>query len=121
MNNNHLEHYIKAINKIDDHFEYANESLKDRAFIQKVLAELTESLSKAGKQPTVEVSSKVYKIKYAPDNKWCGNLDCCSPVDGYIIYEQKGLVLVEVDMVSCADDVEQAILELNNIIVEWVE
>lgn len=46
MTNDYLEHYVKAINKIDDHFEYSNESLKDRAFIHKVLAELTESLSK---------------------------------------------------------------------------
>lgn len=55
MSNNILEHYIKAINKIDDHFEYANESLKDRAFIHKVLGELTENLNKTNKQPpTVE-------------------------------------------------------------------
>lgn len=51
MTNNYLKHYIKAINKIQDHFEYANESLKDRAFIHKVLAELTESLSKVRTQP----------------------------------------------------------------------
>ena len=41
-----LTAYIKAVDKIQDHFEYANESLKDRAFIHKVLAELTENLSK---------------------------------------------------------------------------
>lgn len=50
-----LNAYIKAVDKIQDHFEYANESVKDRAFIHKVLAELTENLSKTNKQPpTVE-------------------------------------------------------------------
>jgi hypothetical protein len=39
-----LDLYIKAINKINDHFEYANESIKDRAFIKKVLDDLTETL-----------------------------------------------------------------------------
>lgn len=39
-----IDHYIKAINKIDDYFEYANESIKDRAFIHKVLEELTNDI-----------------------------------------------------------------------------
>lgn len=39
-----IDNYIKAINKIDDYFEYANESIKDRAFIHKVLEELTNDI-----------------------------------------------------------------------------
>lgn len=52
MNEQHLQAYIKAINKIDDYFEYANESLKDRAYVHKVLAELTEELIKVSKSHT---------------------------------------------------------------------
>jgi len=39
-----LEAYQKAINKIDDYFEYANESKSDRERIHKILAELTADL-----------------------------------------------------------------------------
>jgi hypothetical protein len=40
-----LEEYKKAINKIDDFFEYANESKKDREFIHGVLDNLTIKLA----------------------------------------------------------------------------
>ena len=39
-----LAAYQKAINSIDDYFEYANESARDRAFVHKVLATLLEDL-----------------------------------------------------------------------------
>lgn len=39
-----LEAYQKAINKIDDYFEYRGESEKDRKRVHKILAELTENL-----------------------------------------------------------------------------
>ena len=41
-----LEEYKKAINRIDDFFEYANESEKDREFIHGVLDNLTDKLTK---------------------------------------------------------------------------
>jgi hypothetical protein len=41
-----LEEYKKAINIIDDFFEYANESKKDREFIHEVLDNLTDKLTK---------------------------------------------------------------------------
>jgi hypothetical protein len=40
-----LAAYQEAVNKIDDWFEYANESKKDRDFIHKVLDKLTLKLS----------------------------------------------------------------------------
>ena len=40
------EAYQHALNKIDDFFEYANESKKDREFIHGVLDNLTLKLSK---------------------------------------------------------------------------
>jgi hypothetical protein len=45
-----LEEYKKAINKIDDFFEYANESKKDREFIHGVLDNLTGKLAKIYKK-----------------------------------------------------------------------
>jgi len=39
-----LDAYIKAINEIDDWFEYANESKKDREMIHGVLEKLTYRL-----------------------------------------------------------------------------
>jgi hypothetical protein len=41
-----LEIYQKAINKIDDYFEYRNESVKDRLKVQEILNELTTNLRK---------------------------------------------------------------------------
>jgi len=41
-----LREYKKTINRIDDFFEYANESKKDRAFIQEQLDGLTKRLEK---------------------------------------------------------------------------
>lgn len=41
-----LELYQKAVNKIDDYFEYRNESAKDRNYIYGILLELSESLKK---------------------------------------------------------------------------
>lgn len=41
-----LHEYKKAINKIDDWFEYMNESKKDREFIHGVLDNLTGKLEK---------------------------------------------------------------------------
>lgn len=55
MNEQHLQAYIRAVDKIQDHFEYANESLKDRAYVYKVLAELTEDLVEASKHLEAEV------------------------------------------------------------------
>jgi len=42
MNNKEL--YIQAINKIDDYFEYSNESTKDKKFVMSVIDYLTERL-----------------------------------------------------------------------------
>lgn len=70
MNSNHLEHYIKAINKIDDHFEYANESLKDRAFIHKVLAELTENLSKPKREIPTRIISRFQLLPKSLNGEW---------------------------------------------------
>lgn len=39
-----LKEYIKTINKIDDWFEYSNESKKDREWINSTLDELTSKL-----------------------------------------------------------------------------
>jgi len=41
-----LEEYKKTINRIDDWFEYMNESKKDREFIHEQLDNLTERLTK---------------------------------------------------------------------------
>lgn len=41
-----LSHYQRAINKIDDYFEYRCESEKDKQYVYKVLAELTEDITK---------------------------------------------------------------------------
>ena len=46
----YLNAYIEAINKIDDHFEYANKSSKDREFVQKTLSELSEDIKKITEQ-----------------------------------------------------------------------
>jgi hypothetical protein len=39
-----LELYSKAINQIDDYFEYRNESKKDREVVYKILDDLSASL-----------------------------------------------------------------------------
>lgn len=50
-----LEAYREAVNKFDDHFEYANESLSDRKRVHMILSELTEKLSKSiGKPPVTK-------------------------------------------------------------------
>lgn len=41
-----LKPYRNAINRIDDYFEYANESLKDREFIHNQLDAITEHLQR---------------------------------------------------------------------------
>ena len=41
-----LEAYAKAINKIDDYFEYRNESKVDRDFVHVVLAKLEADIRK---------------------------------------------------------------------------
>ena len=41
-----LEAYKTTVNRIDDWFEYANESVKDREFIHKELDKLTAKLTK---------------------------------------------------------------------------
>ena len=41
-----LKAYIHTINRIDDFFEYSNESKKDREFIHEQLDKLTEQLTK---------------------------------------------------------------------------
>jgi len=41
-----LKEYQKTINRIDDFFEYANESKKDRAFIHEQLDKLSSRLEK---------------------------------------------------------------------------
>ncbi len=40
-----LRKYQTAINKIDDYFEYSNESEKDKTFVREVLSKLTKDLS----------------------------------------------------------------------------
>lgn len=39
-----LEAYKKAVNRIDDFFEYANESVSDRKYVHEVLDKLTKEL-----------------------------------------------------------------------------
>lgn len=45
-----LECYQKAINKIDDYFEYANESKLDRERVHKILADLSANLVNSKEQ-----------------------------------------------------------------------
>ena len=45
-----LECYQKAINRIDDYFEYSNESKLDRERVHKILADLTTNLVKSEEQ-----------------------------------------------------------------------
>jgi hypothetical protein len=40
-----LKAYIESINEIDDYFEYANESKRDREFVHSVLNKLTNKLT----------------------------------------------------------------------------
>ena len=47
---NTLPIYQKAINKIDDYFEYMSESDKDKKKVRKVLAELSQDLVELVKQ-----------------------------------------------------------------------
>lgn len=51
MSNSTLESYIKAINKIDDYFEYQCQSQKDQQRVHKILKELTEDLVKVPPEP----------------------------------------------------------------------
>ena len=39
-----LQAYVEAVNKIDDFFEYRNESKSDREAVHKILKELTKDL-----------------------------------------------------------------------------
>ena len=39
-----LEAYKKAINDIDDYFEYSNTSVRDRRVVHNILSKLTERL-----------------------------------------------------------------------------
>ena len=39
-----LDAYKKAINSIDDYFEYRNKSIADRRVVQAILARLTDDL-----------------------------------------------------------------------------
>jgi len=55
-----LEAYKKTINKIDDWFEYMNESKKDREFIHTELDKLTEKLK------------LIYSVKQDPIYCWFG-------------------------------------------------
>ena len=45
MSDKILNSYIKAINKIDDYFEYQYQSIKDQQRVHKILKELTEDLA----------------------------------------------------------------------------
>ena len=40
-----LDCYMSAINKIDDYFEYTNESQRDKKYVREVLSELTLALA----------------------------------------------------------------------------
>ncbi|WP_102270746.1 hypothetical protein [Vibrio cyclitrophicus] len=42
-----IEAYVKAVNDLDDHFEYRIDSLKDKAFVLRVLPELNDVLISA--------------------------------------------------------------------------
>lgn len=42
-----LSAYIHAVNQIDDYFEYANESTKDRAKVKLILTDLTKKILEA--------------------------------------------------------------------------
>ncbi len=42
---NRLSMYQKAVNEVDDYFEYANESKKDQKQVHKILGNLTDALS----------------------------------------------------------------------------
>jgi hypothetical protein len=39
-----IQAYRACINRIDDYFEYSNESVKDRKMVHKALADLTNNL-----------------------------------------------------------------------------
>ena len=39
-----IQAYRACINRIDDYFEYSNESVKDREMVHKALADLTNNL-----------------------------------------------------------------------------
>lgn len=44
INKIRVEEYEQAINKIDDYFEYAHESDKDKRFVMDVLSDLSTKL-----------------------------------------------------------------------------
>lgn len=44
-----IEAYVKAVNDLDDYFEYRFDSLKDKAFVLRVLPELNDVLISANK------------------------------------------------------------------------
>ena len=52
------ELYIEAINRIDDYFEYSNESAKDKKFVMSVIDQLTDQLS-----PLAETTLVFYIIE----------------------------------------------------------
>ena len=46
----YLSAYRNFINKIDDYFEYRNESLKDRKKVHELLDKLSEELCNSGRE-----------------------------------------------------------------------
>jgi len=42
-----IEHYQKAVNEVDDYFEYRHVSDLDKYHVRKILADLTEKLESA--------------------------------------------------------------------------
>ena len=50
MKPEYLEHYVKAINKIEDYFEYRSKSNKDTDFVYGVLDRLVNDLQSLEKE-----------------------------------------------------------------------
>ena len=57
MKPEYLKHYVEAINKIDDYFEYRSDSLKDRNFVYGVLFKLSDNIK------TLEANSRPIQHK----------------------------------------------------------
>lgn len=54
-----LQVYQEAINKIEDYFEYRNESDKDRVYVHKVLVQLSEDIKLGATEDDLENNTRV--------------------------------------------------------------
>lgn len=56
----YLEAYQRAINRIDDYFEYTNESAKDKQFVRSVLNQLTNNLKTISSEQKARIEEPWY-------------------------------------------------------------